>query len=193
MIQKQAQKEKALIYWGDEMGLRSDDAVGRSYSRIGKTPVIPGSGQRFGCNVISAINNGGQLHFMVFKSRFNNEVFLGFIQRLVRQVKRKVFLIVDGHPVHHAIAIKNWIGKHSERIRLYFLPGYSPELNPDEMLNHDVKSNAVGRKRAKDQKELVSNTRSYLRSRQRQPHIVKRYFREEHVRYADFESICRSP
>jgi transposase len=189
LIQKQAKKEKALIYWGDEMGLRSDDSVGRSYSRIGKTPVIPGTGQRFGCNVISAINNGGQLHFMVFKSHFNNEVFLGFIQRLIRQVKRKIFLIVDGHPVHHAIEVKNWIGKHLKQIHLYFLPGYSPELNPDEMLNNDVKSNAVGRKRAKNQEELVANTRSYLRSRQHQPKIVRRYFQEEHVRYAAFEFI----
>jgi transposase len=189
LIQKQAKKEKALIYWGDEMGLRSDDAVGRSYGRIGKTPIIGGTGQRFGCNVISAINNGGQLHFMVFKSRFNNEVFVGFIQRLLRQIKRKLFLIVDGHPVHHAIEVKNWTAKHLDQIHLYFLPGYSPELNPDEMLNNDVKSNAVGRKRAKNQQELVANTRSYLRSRQHQPRIVRRYFQEEHVRYAAFESI----
>lgn len=193
MLQKEAKKEKALIFWGDEMGLRSDDEVGRSYSRIGKTPIIPGTGQRFGCNMISAINNNGQLNFMVFKSRFDTEVFLGFLQRLVRQIKRKVFLIVDGHPVHHAIKTQNWIQARPDQIRLYYLPGYSPELNPDEMLNQDVKSNAVGRRRAKNQQELVANTRSYLRSRQRQPHIVKRYFREEHVRYAGLESILCSP
>ena len=184
MVQKQAKKEKALIYWGDEMGLRSDHAVGRSYGRCGQTPVIPGTGQRFGCNMISAINNKGHLNFMVFKSRFDTNVFLGFLQRMVRQIKRTVFLIIDGHPVHHAIKIKNWIQEHTNQIRLFYLPGYSPELNPDEMLNQDVKSNAVGRRRAKNQQELVANTRSYLRSRQRQPHIVKRYFQEEHVRYA---------
>ncbi len=184
MVQQQAKKEKALIYWGDEMGLRSDDAVGRSYGRCGQTPIIPGSGQRFGCNMISAINNRGHLNFMVFKSRFDNVIFLGFLKRMVRQIKRKVFLIVDGHPVHHAIKVKNWIQEHANQIRLFYLPGYSPELNPDEMLNQDVKSNAVGRRRAKNQQELVANTRSYLRSRQRQPHIVTKYFQEEHVRYA---------
>ena len=184
MVQKQAKKEKALIYWGDEMGLRSDHAVGRSYGRRGQTPIIPGTGQRFGCNMISAINNKGHLNFMVFKSRFDANVFLGFLKRMVHQIKRRVFLIIDGHPVHHAIKIKSWIQKHTDQISLFYLPGYSPQLNPDEMLNQDVKSNAVGRRRAKNQKELVANTRSYLRSRQRQPHIVKRYFQEEHVRYA---------
>jgi transposase len=184
MLQKQAKQEKALIYWGDEMGLRSDDVVGRSYGRRGQTPVIPGTGQRFGCNMISAINNRGQLNFMVFKTRFDFKVFIQFLKRMVRQIKRKVFLIVDGHPVHHATKVHSWIEAHSKQIRLFFLPGYSPELNPDEMLNQDVKSNAVGRRRAKNQHELVANTRSYLRSRQRQPELVKNYFHEEHVRYA---------
>ena len=189
MIQKQAKEEKAQIYWGDEMGLRSDHAVGRSYSPRGKTPVIPGTGKRFGCNMISAINNLGQLHFRVFQSRFNTEIFFDFIQRLVRQIKRKIYLIVDSHPVHHALKVQNWIKENPAKLKLCYLPGYSPELNPDEMLNQDVKSNAVGRQRAKDPKELIENTRSYLRSRQRQPNIVKRYFQEEHVRYAAEKSI----
>lgn len=183
-IRNQAKREKANIYWGDEMGLRSDHAVGRSYGRCGCTPVIPGTGQRFGCNMISAITNKGQLNFMVFKKRFCSEVFLDFLKRLVKQSPRKVFLIVDGHPVHRAIKVKNWIVKDTHNIRLIFLPGYSPELNPDEILNQDVKSNAVGRKRAHNQQELITNVRSFLRSRQRQPYIVKKYFQEEHVQYA---------
>jgi transposase len=183
-IQRQARVEKASIYWGDEMGMRSDHAVGRCYGRRGQTPVIPGTGQRFGCNMISAITNKGQLNFMVFKKRFRGEVFLEFLRRLLRQSTRTVFLIVDGHPVHRAIKIRNWIDKKADHIRLFFLPGYSPELNPDEVLNHDVKSNAVGRRRPRDQQELVKNVRGFLRRRQRQPHIVQKYFHEKHVRYA---------
>jgi len=183
-IQRQAKMEKAVIYWGDETGLRSDHAVGRSYSRRGQKPVIPGTGQRFRCNMISAITNQGRLNFMVFKDRFDSDVFLEFLRRLLRQIQRKVFLIIDGHPVHHAIKVKNWIQKHAHRISLFYLPGYSPELNPDELLNHDVKSNAVGRRRARNRQELVANTRNYLWSRQRQPGIVRRYFQEKHVRYA---------
>jgi len=184
MIRKQAKREKAEIYWGDEMGIRSDHAVGRSYGRRGQTPIIPGTGQRFGCNMISAITNRGRLNFMVFKKRFQTDVFVVFLRRLVRQNKRKVFIIVDGHPVHRSRKTKTWLEKNVHHIRLFSLPSYSPELNPDEVLNQDVKSNAVGRRRAENQQKLISNVRSYLRSRQRKPHIVRQYFQEKHVRYA---------
>jgi transposase len=181
-IRRQAKAEKAEIYWGDEMGMRSDHQVGTSYGRRGRTPTIPGTGQRFGCNMISAITNRGQLLFMVFKQRFTGRVFLAFLRRLVRQVGRKAFLIVDGHPVHRATAVKRWLAEHAEQLRLFYLPGYSPKLNPDELLNQDVKSNAVGRQRPRDQKELVRGVRSYLRSTQRQPEVVQRFFHQEDVR-----------
>lgn len=183
-IRKQAKTEGAEIYWGDEMGLRSDYVVGRSYGRRGETPVIPGTGQRFGCNMISAITNRGRLNFMVFNRLFRVDVFLDFLKRLVRQAERKVFLIVDGHPVHRSGKAKAWLKKNDHRICLFFLPAYSPELNPDEMLNQDVKSNAVGRRRAHNQDELLKNVRGYLRCRQHQSHVVKKYFEEQHVRYA---------
>ena len=165
-IRKQAKTEGAEIYWGDEMGLRSDYVVGRSYGRRGKTPVIPGTGQRFGCNMISAITNRGRLNFMVFNRLFRVDVFLDFLKRLVRQAEHKVFLIVDGHPVHRSGKADAWIKKNAHRICLFFLPAYSPERNPDEMLNQDVKSNAVGRRRAHNQDELLKNVRGYLRCRQ---------------------------
>lgn len=183
-IRTQAKREKAQIYWGDEMGVRSDHVVGRSFSRRGHTPIILATGQRFGCNMISAITNRGRLNFMVFKKRFRADVLVEFLRRLVRQAKRKVFLIVDGHPVHRARKVKKWLEKNEHDIRLFFLPGYSPELNPDEILNQDVKTNAVGRRRAHNQHELIANVRGYLRSRQKQPHVVQSYFNEEHVRYA---------
>ena len=183
-VRRRAKREKAEIYWADQMGLRSDHAVGRCYGQRGKTPVVFRTGQRFGCNMISAITNRGRLNFMVFNKRFRVEVFMDFLKRLVRQTQRRVFLIVDRHPVHRSRKVKEWLKKHSHQIVLFFLPGYSPQLNPDEMLNQDVKSNAVGRRRAHNQNELVTNVRSYLRSRQRQPHIVKSYFQEQHVQYA---------
>jgi len=183
-IRRRAKAEKARIYWGDEMGMRSDHQVGTSYGRKGKTPTIPGTGKRFGCNMISAITNRGRLLFMVFKRRFTSAVFLTFLRRLVRQASRKTFLIVDGHPVHRSAAVKRWLDKHAEKLRLFYLPGYSPKLNPDELLNQDVKSNAVGRRRPQDQQEMIWMVRSYLHSTQKQPQIVQRYFHHEHVRYA---------
>ena len=183
-IKKQAQNEKAEIFWGDEMGLRSDHVSGCSYGRKGQTPVIPTTGDRFSCNMISAITNRGTLYFMVFKDRFKTDVFLDFLRRLIRQAQHKVFLIVDGHPVHRAKKVKKWLAKYSDRICLFFLPPYCPELNPDEYLNNDVKNNAVGRKRAGNLRDMISNVRSHLRSRQKTPTLIKKFFHAPKVRYA---------
>lgn len=183
-IRALAQRERALIFWADEMGLRGDHAAGRSFSPQGQTPVILGTGQRFRCNLISAITNRGQLQFMVFKKRFTVAVLLQFLRRLLRQNRRKIFLIIDNHPVHVAQATIRWFKAHRGELRVYFLPGYSPELNPDEYLNQDVKANAVGRTRPLDRNELVGNVRAYLRSTQANRSLVKRYFHTEHVRYA---------
>ncbi|MGH2429374.1 MAG: IS630 family transposase [Candidatus Limnocylindria bacterium] len=184
-IVARARGEGARILWGDEMGLRSDHSVGRSWSPVGQTPVVKGAGQRFGANVISAVSNKGGLSFMVFTQRFAVPVFLDFLRRLSRHADgRKIHLILDGHPVHRAKKVRAWQAAHAERIELHFLPPYSPELNPTELLNHDVKANAVGRRRPASQSVLIGDARSYLRRRQRQPHIVARYFNEKHVAYA---------
>jgi transposase len=186
-IAARAKAEKGLIYWGDEMGLRSDHQTGTSYGLRGQTPVIPGTGQRFGCNMISALTNRGQLNFMIFKERFTTRVFLAFLRRLIRQPalrQRKGFLIVDGHPVHHSAATRRWLQAHARRIEMFFLPGYAPELNPDELVNQDAKSNALGRQRPETQRQMIHLLRTHLGSTQRQPDRVRRYFEEKHVRYA---------
>lgn len=183
-IRALARQQKGLIFWADEMGLRGDHAAGRSFSPRGRTPVIPGTGQRFRCNLISAITNRGQLQFMVFKERFTVAVFVKFLRRLLRQNRRKLFLIIDSHPVHVAKAALRWLKSRRATLRVYFLPGYSPELNPDEYLNQDVKTNAVGRTRPLDRKEMIGNIRAYLRSTQANRSLVKRYFHAEPVRYA---------
>jgi transposase len=183
-IAKAARQQGAQILWGDEMGLRSDHAAGRSFALRGRTPVVPGTGRRFSASVISAISNRGRLNFMVFSGRFSASLFIDFLKRLIRQLGRKVFLIVDGHPVHRARTVKDWLARHTDEIALFYLPPYSPELNPDELLNQDVKTNALGRRRPTNQHELISDTRSYLRRRQHQPALVSRYFHEPHVAYA---------
>ncbi len=183
-IEQEAKRLGAQIHWGDEMGLRSDHQVGRTYGRRGQTPVVPGTGQRFRCNMISTITNRGRLAFMVFDEGFTGKVFLRFLKRLVRHVRRRIFLIVDRHPVHRAVKVTKWLAEHAAKIRLFFLPSYSPELNPDELLNQDVKSNALGRQRPWNRSEMIANVRGYLRATQRRPDIVRRFFHESHVRYA---------
>ncbi len=183
-IRAAAKREKALICWGDEIGVRPDHQAGRSYAPRGKTPAIPGTGQRFGCNVLSALTNRGHLGFMVFKKGFTGAVFLRFLGRLVKQAKRKVFIIVDRHPVHRSKKVRQWLEDNPARIRLFFLPGYSPQLNPDEMVNQDVKTNAVGRRRAHTRPQLMGNVRRCLERRRMNPEFVRRYFHESSVRYA---------
>jgi transposase len=183
-VRAEAKAEKAQIHWGDEMGLRSDHQAGTSYGRRGVTPVIPGTGQRWRCNMISSITGRGRLSFMVFKRRFTSDVFIDFMRRLARSVGRKVCLIVDGHPVHRSAKTARWLARHAEQIRMILLPAYSPELNPDEFLNNDVKANAVGRRRASSREDMMADVRGYLRSTQKQPKIVKSYFHAPSVQYA---------
>jgi transposase len=186
-IRRRAKRENALILWGDEMGLRSDDAVGRTYAPRGCTPVVPATGQRFGCSMISALSNVGKLWFMVFTCRFNAAVFIRFLDRLLRSTgKRKLMLIVDSHPVHKAVRVRQWINakpSRADRLELIFLPGYSPELNPDELVNQDTRQ-AMRRHRPRSRSQMVSQTRAHLRRRQNQPQVLRHFFHEQHVRYA---------
>jgi transposase len=183
-IRKQAHAENALILWGDEMGVRSDHAVGRTYGKRGQKPVVPVSGKRFSCNMISAISNLGHLQFMVFEGSFEAGLFIKFLDRLIRANDRKIYLILDNLRVHHSRRVSRWMERHREQIQFFFLPAYSPELNPDERLNQDVKANADKNQRAKDSEQLKNNIRSYLRKRQCQPDIVQNYFDDPAVRYA---------
>ncbi len=183
-IRKRANRENAEILWGDECGFRSDHQCGTTYGAKGKTPIVRQSGKRFSCNMISAIDNRGHMAFKMYEGSFSAPVFIDFMRRLIKQVRRKVFLIVDNLSVHSGDKVKKWVAKHAKSIRLFYLPKYSPDLNPDEYLNNDVKLNAVGRRRARNKAEFKSAISGYLRSTQRRPEVVKRLFQERHVRYA---------
>jgi len=183
-IARQARRDKAAIYWGDEMGLRSDHVTGTSYAPVGQTPVIRATGQRFGCNMISAITNKGELAFMVFEGKFKAPVFVAFLQRLVKQIAGKIYLIVDGHPGHKSGKATRLAAPHSSRLRLIRMPGYCPERNPDELLNQDVKTNGLGKSRPTNRTELIAIVRSHLYRRQKQPQVITNLFREKQVRYA---------
>jgi transposase len=180
-----AKRDGGVVLWLDEMGVRSDAAAGRSWAPVGQTPVVRRTGKRFRVNMISAISNGGLLRFRLFTGSFAGPVFVDFLRWLLRDCAgRKVHLILDGHPVHHAKLVSRWVEGHTTRIQLHFLPGYSPELNPVELLNHDVKANAAGRRRARTAAELASELRAYVRRRQRQPEVIVRFFQHPDTCYA---------
>jgi transposase len=148
------------------MGLRSDHNVGRTYGKRGKTPVVKRTGNRFSCNMISSITNLGKLTFMVFHENFTEDVFLKFLKRLILQCDRKVFLIVDNHRSHKSKKVNIWLRKNEGNIRLYYLPSYCPELNPDEFLNQDVKS-YMGKQRVHNKAQMLKNLNKHLKMRQK--------------------------
>jgi transposase len=182
-IQSRAKKMGAEIHWGDEMGIRSDDQIGRTYGKVGKTPVVKVSGKRFRTNMISTITNRGKLRFMVFNERFTTEVCIDFLKRLIKGSKQMIFLILDGHPVHKSKRVKQWLEDNKAAIEVYILPSYSPELNPDEYLNQDIKQYSRKR-RPENQAALVESLRSYLKSNQKKPEKIKNFFKAEKVKYA---------
>jgi transposase len=183
-IKKRAKKEKAEIYWGDETGIRSDHQTGKGYSKKGKTPVVLISAKRFKTNVISAVNNSGKLVFSVFEGKFNSKKFIDFIKRLIKHSKsKKIFLIVDNLSVHKSEEVKKFIGDNISKVKLFYLPTYSPELNPDELLNNDLKSNLYKAKRPTSKTEQIQMIRNKLRSIQQDPKKVQNYFKAEKVRY----------
>jgi transposase len=133
---------------------------------------------------MSAISTKGRMHFMVFTQSFDARVMCRFLDRLAGHFDRKVHLIVDRHPAHRSKAVRAWLASHKDQVELHFLPSYSPELNPDELVNADLKRSLPHTHRARNQAELAVETRRFFRRRQRQPHIVRGYFGGPHVSYA---------
>jgi len=183
-IKKQAQKENAVIYFGDETGMRSDHQAGKSYAPKGETPVIKRTGQRFSLNMISAISNKGHLQFMIIDGRFNGEVFETFLKQMIKYSKQKIYFVTDGHPAHKTKKLNEWLAANKKRIEVFFLPPYSPELNPQEYVNQDVKTNIIGKKRPINKAQMRSNVEDFMINRKNDKKQVQKYFHEKHVRYA---------
>lgn len=186
-IKAQAKRDGGVILWQDESGLRLDRLTAKQgYAPRGQRAVAPSTGNRQGVNMISALANSGELRFSVFEGRFTGQVFIDFLDRLVRSIPgRKIHLICDNHSAHHAKLVKAWVAKHAERIELHFLPAHSPELNPDEQLNQDVKRHMREiYPKPTDKQTLRAELARFLHRRQRQPRIVRAYFQEASVRYA---------
>lgn len=182
-IKALARRERADIYFGDEASVRSDFHSGTTWAPKGQTPVVKTTGARFSVNMISAISPRGKLRFMTIDGRFNAVQFIEFLKRLVYNSKRPVFLIVDGHPTHKAKIVREYIESTKGKLRLFILPPYSPELNPDELVWNNLKSHRVGRKMITGPDDLKKKIISSLRSLQKMPQKIKGFFREKHVRY----------
>lgn len=183
-IALRAKAENAEIHWGDETGLRSDDVRGRGYAPKGQTPVIRVNAKREGLSLISTVTNQGKVRWKVFEGAMHADLLVDFLKRLVKDSDRKVFLILDNLKVHHARKVKTWLAGHTEEIEVFYLPSYSPELNPDECLNADLKDGVTRRAPARSKAQLKDAAISHMRKLQKSPQRVRNYFKHKPVRYA---------
>jgi len=183
-IAKRAKQEKAEIYWGDETGIQTGANVEKGYSPRGKTPVIRQTARKHRVNMMSAITNQGQVRFMFYKDTMNSKRLIIFMKRLIKDAGRKVFLILDNLKVHHSVAVTGWLAKHKEEIEVFYLPSYSPELNPDEYLNNSLKGRVHSGERAQNAKQLESKARKHMRRLQNNRTKVKKFFEHPCAAYA---------
>jgi transposase len=183
-IAKRAKQEGAEIHWGDETGLRSDDVRGRGYAPKGQTPMLRVPAKREGLSVISTVTNKGEMRWRIYSGALNAKKLTTFLERLTRNQPRKIFLILDNLRVHHSKLVKQWLASHAEQIEVFYLPSYSPELNPDELLNADLKHRVTTAAPARTKHGLTRTAVRALRSVQKQPQRVRDYFRQKDVTYA---------
>jgi transposase len=183
-IVAQAKRGRGVIFWGDETGLRSDDVRGRSYAPRGRTPLVRVCHRRAGLSLISAVTNRGELRWMVVDGAVKAPTLIRFLRRLIREARRKVFLILDRLKVHRARLTRDWLAEHRTDIEVHYLPSYSPELNPDEGVNADLK-HAVPRKApAHSRQQLKRATISHMRSLSKRPKRIRAIFQHQQFRYA---------
>ncbi len=183
-IKKKAKQENAEIHWGDETGVRNDSQYGRSYAPKGKTPIREKMAKRLSINMISTVTNQGKVRFMIYKGTMTSQRLIIFLKRLIKGSKNKIYLILDNLRVHHGKLVKQWENINKEKIQLFYLPSYSPERNPDEYLNCDLKLSLSIKPSPKNETQLKSNLNSHMRCLQKNTAKVVRYFRHENIKYA---------
>jgi transposase len=183
-IRRRARRDGAQIFFADEAGVRSDFHSGTTWGRRGQTPVVSSTGARFGANLISAISAQGQLRFMLTNGRVTAAVFIEFLKRLLINAPTPVFLIVDSHPTHRAKSVARFVAAQLGKLALFFLPPYSPELNPDELVWNDLKTHGTGRKLITSLTQLRQMIVSHMRQLQKLPALVRSFFHAPTTRYA---------
>lgn len=183
-IRKKAKQANAEIHWGDETGVRNNCQHGRSYAPKGKTPVKKSMSKRFSINMISTVTNQGKVEFMIYKETMNADMFIKFLKQLIKGKNRKIYLILDNLKVHHSKIVKAWVEENQEYLELFFLPSYSPERNPDEYLNCDLKQGLSQKPSPKNQEKLRDNLQEHMDMLQSNQQRVEKYFRHKDIKYA---------
>ena len=183
-IRNRAVKEKAEIYWGDETGLRSSDVRGRGFAPRGETPIVTATAKYENLSMVSAITNKGRVHWMIVDGTINAERFIEFLTGLCKDSRRKVFLILDNLKVHHSKPVKEWLSGKEKKIEVFFLPAYSPDLNPDEHLNADLKQGVGSKVPSRTKKMLHRSATEHMTMLESKPERIRTYFKDPAIKYA---------
>jgi transposase len=184
-IKAQAQREKAEIYFGDAAHMRSDHHAGRTWGKKGEAPVVASTGARYRMSLISAVTARGHMRFMIKeKGGVNAVVFIEFLRRLLVGCKSKIFLIVDRGPAHVAKKTKAFVAGLGGALRLFYLPPYSPDRNPDELVWKHLKADTVGRASITSLDDFRSKVKSSMLCLQRNPEKIRCFFHKPSLKYA---------
>ena len=183
-IERRAAKGGGEIHWGDETGVRSTCQHSRGYARPQHTPELGVPAGRFSVNMISTVTNQGRVRWMIHQGKMNAPLFLAFLTRLLAGAAKEVFLIVDHLSVHEAAAVEEWLADKRGRVEVFYLPKYTPERNPDEYLNCDVKGNINTDGLPKDRDELRRKLRRFMQRLSKLPGRIVSYFEHKFLRYA---------
>ncbi len=183
-IAKEAKRLGAEVWFADESGLRSDYHAGTTWGAKGKTPVVRSTGARHRLNLLSVVNRRGRIRFMIEKGGVNGEVMCRFLDRLMVGSSRPVFLIWDGHPTHKSREVVAKIRSTNGKLRVYLLPGYSPELNPGEGVWREVKAHRLGRAGVFTFADMKSKALGALRHLAHRPDKIRKLFCTPTTRYA---------
>lgn len=182
-IRAEARTVGATLYFADESGIRSDYHTGTTWAPQGCTPVVEATGRRFSLNMISAVSAQGEFRFMVHDGAVTAVVFREFLTRLMHGAREPVFLVVDGHPIHKAKRVQDFVKAHKGRLKLFYLPPYSPHLNPDEQVWAHVKR-SVSKRLVQSKDEMKRLAIGALRRIQKLPALVSSFFRQPECQYA---------
>ncbi len=186
-IHRSAKETGAEIFWGDETAIQNESNYARGYAPKGKTPVLKVQTVKMHINMISAISNQGKVHFMFSQESINSEKLIDFMERLIKDAGHKIYLILDNLRAHHSKAVTEWTEEHKEKIALFYLLPYSPEYNPDEYLNHDLKQSIGLREMVKDKEELQDRADEFMNGLASDTDHVKSYF--DHPKLDDYNEI----
>src|SRR5207248_2784974 len=184
-IKALAQREKAEIFFGDAAHMRSDHHSGRTWGKKGETPIVEATGARHGMSLISAITSRGHMRFMIKeKGGVNAAVFIEFLKRLITGAKRAIFLIVDRGPAHIAKKTRAFVESQNGRLRLFYLPPYSPDRNPDELVWKHLKADTVGRASIASLADFRTKLKSSMLCLQRNREKIRSFFQKPSLKYA---------